>query len=252
MDRRHLLTALGGLALCPICTVTARSAEGAKWSFAEGPIGPSKWGELDPAYKACSIGTQQSPINIASPIKAQLPPLKIDWGKTTNTIANTGQTIQVNIGEGSTLTLGKDSYKLLQFHFHRPSEHRIDGKSFPMEAHFVHATPSGSLAVIGVMMTEGKSNAVFKSLIATMPAKQGPAVKADLAINPLGLLPSNRIYYRYHGSLTTPPCSETVEWIVLTDPVQVAATDIAGFAKLYAMNGRPLQPLNRRMLLRLE
>ncbi len=248
MDRRHALKALGGLALCPICASTGFAAEGAKWEF-EGPHGPDKWGDLDPAYKICSAGTQQSPIDITGPIKAQLPPLKIAWGKTANTIANTGHTIQVNIGDGSTLTLNKNTYKLVQFHFHRPSEHLIGGKSFPMEVHFVHAAPSGALAVIGVMMTAGKPNPVFSKLIATMPAHEGPAVKADPAINPMGLLPADRDYYRYHGSLTTPPCSETVEWLLLTDPIQVTAADIAGFAKLYAMNARPVQKVNRRTLL---
>lgn len=251
MDRRHALKALSGLALCPVCAVAARAAEGAHWGFSA-PTGPDKWGELDPAYKVCSTGTQQSPVDITGPIKAQLPRLKIAWGKTSNTLVNNGHTIQVNVGSGGSLTVGKDSYKLVQFHFHRPSEHRIAGKSFPMEAHFVHAAPSGALAVIGVMLAEGKSNPVFHKIIATMPAQEGPAIAADPAINPAGLLPAGRDYYRYQGSLTTPPCSETVEWLLLTDSVQVAAADIAGFGKLYAMNARPVQALNRRTLLRLD
>lgn len=251
MDRRYALKTLAGLALCPICASAGLAAEGHGWSYT-GATGPDKWGELDAANKVCSAGTQQSPINISSAIRAQLPPLRINWGNTADTIVNNGHTIQCNIAEGSTLMLAKDTYRLLQFHFHRPSEHKIDGKSFPMEVHFVHAAPSGALAVVGVMMAVGKPNAVFRKIVSTMPGHEGPAVKADSAINPKGLLPFGRNYYRYYGSLTTPPCSETVEWLVLTNPIQVAEADVAAFAKLYEMNARPVQQVNRRTLLRFD
>jgi carbonic anhydrase len=248
MDRRNILKALAGLAICPVCTTTGFAAEGAHWSY-EGSGGPAKWGDLDDANKACSLGSQQSPINIGPTIKSQLPALKLSWDKTADTIVNNGHTIQLNFAEGSTLKLGGTSYKLLQVHFHHPSEHLIGGKSFPMEAHFVHRADSGALAVVGVMFTEGKPNATFSKIVATMPAKEGPAVKAVAAINPNGLLPAKLGYYRYSGSLTTPPCSEVVEWLVLTDPIQVAAADVAGFAKLYPMNARPAQKDNRRYVL---
>ena len=126
----------------------------------------------------------------------------------------------------------------------------IGGKSFPMEAHFVHRHASGALAVVGVLMATGKPNPVFSKVIATMPPHEGEPVKADPAINPNGLLPAGRNYYRYPGSLTTPPCAETVEWLLLTDPIQVADADVAGFGKLYAMNARPVQKANRRAVLR--
>ncbi len=187
MDRRNLLKALAGLAVCPVCTTTGFAAEGAHWSY-EGAGGPAKWGDLDAANKACSLGSQQSPIDIGPTIKSQLPALKLSWGKTADTIVNNGHTIQLNFAEGSTLKLGDTTYKLLQVHFHRPSEHLIGGKSFPMEAHFVHRADSGGLAVVGVMFSEGKPNATFGKIVATMPAKEGPAVKADAAINPNGLL----------------------------------------------------------------
>jgi carbonic anhydrase len=248
MDRRNLLKALAGLAGCPVCTTVGFAAEGAHWSY-DGTGGPAKWGDLDAANQACSLGSQQSPIDIGPTIKSQLPALKLSWGKTADTIVNNGHTIQLNFAEGSTLKLGDTSYKLLQVHFHRPSEHLIGGKSFPMEAHFVHRADSGGLAVVGVMFSEGKPNATFGKIIATMPAKEGPAVKADSAINPNELLPAKLGYYRYPGSLTTPPCSEVVEWLVLTDPIQVAATDVASFAKLYPMNARPAQRDNRRYVL---
>src|SRR5207248_11192106 len=156
----------------------------------------------------------------------------------------------VNFAEGSTLTTAGGSHKLVQFHFHRPSEHLIGGKSFPMEVHFVHANPSGGLAVVGVLIAGGRANPVFNKVVTTMPEAEGPAVKADPAINPNGLLPARRSYYRYAGSLTTPPCSETVDWHLLTDPIQVAEADITRFAKLYPMNARPAQKVSRRFVLR--
>ena len=126
----------------------------------------------------------------------------------------------------------------------------IGGKSFPMEVHFVHQAASGALGVIGVMMATGKANATFNKVVATMPDKAGPAVKADAAINPNALLPARLAYYSYAGSLTTPSCAESVAWMVVNDPIQVAEADVAAFAKLYAMNARPVQKLNRRFVLR--
>jgi carbonic anhydrase len=249
MHRRGFLKGLSGLALCPICAATGLAAEGPHWSY-EGANGPSNWGGLDAASRTCAAGSQQSPIDITSTIRAQLPPLKLAWSNNADTIVNNGHTIQANFAAGNTLTLGKESYRLAQFHFHRPSEHLIGGKSFPMEVHFVHLNDAGAAAVVGVLMTTGRANATFSKFVAAMPAKEGPAVKADHAIDPNGLLPANRSYYRYPGSLTTPPCAEVVEWLLLTTPIAVAEADIAAFAKLYAMNARPVQKANRRDVLR--
>jgi carbonic anhydrase len=248
MNRRDALKAFAGLALCPLCR-PAFADEGAHWSY-EGGSGPAKWGDLDAANKVCTIGLQQSPIDIVGPVKSQLPPLKISWAKSADTIVNNGHTIQLNFAEGSWLTLGDKKYQLLQVHFHRPSEHMVAGKSFPLEAHFVHRADSGSgLAVVGVLMSTGKPNAAFARVAATMPAKEGPPVKADPTFNPNAMLPKKLSYYRYPGSLTTPPCSETVEWLLLTNAVTVAEADVAAFAKLYPMNARPVQRDNRRYVL---
>ncbi|TWB06688.1 carbonic anhydrase [Bradyrhizobium stylosanthis] len=248
MNRRHALKALAGLALCPLCK-PAFAAEGVHWGY-EGTAGPGKWGDLDAGNKACAVGLQQSPIDIEATVKSQLPALRLNWGRNADTIVNNGHTIQLNFAEGSTLLLGDVKYKLLQVHFHRPSEHMIGGKNFPMEAHFVHRNDAGGLAVVGVLMAEGKPNPAFGKIIKTMPAAEGPAVKADASIDPLSLLPPKLGYYRYSGSLTTPPCSEVVEWLLLTDPIQVSAGDVAAFAKLYPMNARPVQKDNRRYVLR--
>jgi len=248
MERRQVLKAIAGLALCPLCAPRGFAA-GPHWTY-EGHDGPDKWAELDPANAVCSAGAQQSPIDIQGSIRAQLAPLKMSWAKRADTIVNNGHTIQVNFAEGSTLSAPGGSYKLLQFHFHRPSEHLIGGKSFPMEVHFVHANPTDGLAVVGVLMASGKANATFNKIVSTMPESEGPPVRADAAIDPNGFLPAKVSYYRYSGSLTTPPCSETVDWLLLTDPIQVADADIARFAKLYPMNARPVQKTSRRFVLR--
>lgn len=249
MHRRRALTLLAGFALCPLCGPTGFAAEGPHWSY-EGATGPDKWGELDAASKACSAGSQQSPIDIGETIPARLSPLHIAWKKSADTIVNNGHTIQVNFAAGSTLAAGKQNYTLLQFHFHRPSEHLIGGKSFPMEAHFVHRNAAGNLAVIGVLMATGRANPVFDKIVVTMPKSEGPPVKADAAIDPNRLLPPRRGYYRYAGSLTTPQCNEIVDWLLLAEPIQVAAKDVDAFAKLYPMNARPAQKINRRFVLR--
>jgi carbonic anhydrase len=248
MNRRHALKALAGLALCPICASAGFAAEDAHWSY-EGATGPGHWGDLDSASQVCAAGSQQSPIDIRASVKAQLPPLKTAWAKNADAIVNNGHTIQLNFEQGSTLTVGKDSYALLQFHFHHPSEHLIGGKSFPMEVHFVHRNFAGNLAVVGALMIAGRSNAAFGKIVTTMPASEGAPVKAVSGIDPNKLLPALLGYYRYAGSLTTPPCSEVVEWILLREPIQVAKVDIDTFAKLYPMNARPAQKDNRRFVL---
>lgn len=248
MNRRHALKALAGLALCPLCASAGFAAEGAHWSY-EGATGPDHWGDVDAASKVCSAGSQQSPVDIRGAIKSQLPPLQIALSKKADTIVNNGHTIQLNFEKGSALKVGQDSYTLLQYHFHHPSEHLIAGKNFPMEVHFVHRNAAGGLAVVGALMTAGKPNAAFGKIVATMPAHQGDPVKADAAIDANKLLPARLGYYLYSGSLTTPPCSEVVNWMLLRDPIQVAQADIAAFGKLFPMNARPVQKDNRRFVL---
>jgi carbonic anhydrase len=197
----------------------------------------------------CSTGSQESPVDVIDPIVARLQPLKIRWPTRPDTIVNNGHTIQLNFARGDTLNVGDRSHALTQFHFHHPSEHLVGGKAFAMEAHFVHASEGGGLAVVGVLIAPGKPNPVFNKIVSTMPAEEGPPVAADRAIDPNRLLPPGRAYYRYEGSLTTPPCSETVDWFVFAEKLEVAEADIARFAKLYPMNARPVQKRDRRFIL---
>ncbi len=249
MHRRGALKALAGLALCPVCAKIGFAAEGARWSY-EGVTGPCHWGDLDEAYRVCSVGSEQSPIAIDGTIEARLPPLEIAWARQTDTIVNDGHTIKLNFRDGGTLNVGSESYTLVEFHFHHPCEHLIGGKIYPMEAHFVHRNAAGSYGVIGVLIAAGKPNPVFAKVAATMPQAEGPPVRADPGIDPNGLLPSKLGYYRYAGSLTTPGCGEPVAWMLAADPIEVAEADVAAFAKLYPMNARPVQKLYRRFVLR--
>jgi carbonic anhydrase len=248
MHRRQALKFFAGLALCPLCAANSFGAESHHWTYG-GETGPDKWGSLDAANAMCSTGSQESPVDIVGTIGARLPPLNIRWPTRPDTIVNNGHTIQLNFAKGDTLKVGEQSYALTQFHFHHPSEHLVGGKAFAMEAHFVHAAEGGAIAVIGVLISPGKSNTVFNKIVSTMPAEEGPPVEADHAIDPNRLLPAGRAYYRYEGSLTTPPCSETVDWFVLAEKLEVAEADIDRFAKLYPMNARPVQKRDRRFIL---
>jgi carbonic anhydrase len=248
MHRRQALKLFAGLALCPLCAPRGFAAD-EHWSY-EGSTGPDKWGDLDPANRVCAVGSQQSPLDIDQSIRAQLAPLRMAWAKRADTIVNNGHTIQLNVAPGGTLTVGKDDYTLLQFHFHHPSEHTIAGKASPMEVHFVHRNSAGALAVVGAMMIAGRPNPTFNKIVKAMPGHEGDPVKLSAAINPnLLLLPPQHGYYRYAGSLTTPPCSETVTWLLLHQPIPVAKSDIDAFAKLFPMNARPVQKDNRRFVL---
>ena len=249
MNRRRALRALAGLALCPVCARMALAA-GAQWSY-HGADGPAHWGNIDAASKVCTVGTQQSPIDIEHPVKAQLPPIKIAWHDRCETIVNNGHTIQLDVVPGSTISIGNnnDTFTLVQFHFHHPSEHTFAGKGFAMEAHFVHQNDDGALAVLGGKIKPGSTNAVFTKSDETMPKEAGPPVQADPKIDPHALLPSERGYYRYEGSLTTPPCSEVVSWLLLREPISAAQADIDAFAKVFPMNARPVQDEHRRFVL---
>jgi len=226
------------------------AAEGAHWSY-EGETGPEAWASLDPANKACAEGVQQSPIDLTAAIKGDLSEVKPHWSPSADWVAvNNGHTIQANLAEGSDagyVEVEGKRYNLVQFHFHHPSEHAVDATHTDMEVHLVHKAEDGSLAVIGVMLTGGGQPGLTDALFHAAPSAEGEAPAGVL--DPSTLLPVGGHFYRYHGSLTTPPCSEVVTWTVMTDKVAVSDTAIAGFSSVFPNDARPLQPLNRRFLL---
>ncbi|MGX5800699.1 carbonic anhydrase [Bradyrhizobium sp. Arg314] len=246
MERRDFIKGLTLLGLCPLCAKSGFAAEGAHWTY-EGETGPTHWGDLGGDNAACSVGSQQSPLDITGAIKADLPAIVTNWKKG-GEIVNNGHTIQINMPAGSKLSRGDRTYELVQFHFHAPSEHRVAGKSFPMEVHFVHKAESGTLGVLAVFFQPGAANATFAALAAAFPAKEGDKTPAR-DVDPSGILPKTLSYWAYEGSLTTPPCSENVDWMVAMEPIEVAAADIARFTALYAMNARPVLTANRRYIL---
>ena len=245
MDRRQFLTSL---LACPVCAATASAADGPHWEY-EGDHGAAKWGDMDSKFKACSVGAEQSPIDLTDAIRASGDHIGLSWKAEAFEVVNNGHTIQLNAKAGGTLTIGARKYELKQFHFHTPSEHAFGGKRTAMEVHFVHATPEGRLAVIGVLMVGGGKSSAFSTIMANAPKKEGAATLKD-KMSPEAFLPKSREYFRYEGSLTTPPCSEVVDWNVFSKTISVADADIAAFQALFPMNARPLQPLNRRFLLR--
>lgn len=247
MERRNFIKSFIALGACPICAQAARAA-GTHWGY-EGQEGPEHWGDLDKNYFACTGGTQQSPVDIADAVRADIPNIAIDWHKGGGTMVNNGHTIQINMPEGSTLRRGDRVYELLQFHFHAPSEHHVNGKTFPMEVHFVHKdTRSDALGVLGAFLVPGRTNASFAGLAAAFPSTTGKEIAVD-DVDPNGLLPASLGYWTYEGSLTTPPCTENVDWMVAMQPVEVDEADIKRFTKLYPMNARPVRSLDRRFIL---
>ncbi len=216
-----------------------------------GASGPSHWGGMSEHWRACSAGVNQSPVDLADYIEAELPPLDIRYTPQGREVLNTGHAIQVNVGPGSTLGIDGRVFKLLQFHFHAPSEHHLDGRDFPMEAHLVHQDASGVLAVLGVLFEEGTANDPLDLIIASLPG--GPDERRPLGsqITPAALLPAERDYIRYNGSLTTPPCSEGVRWLLMKRRLTASRQQIDAFSRALGFaNNRPTQPVNARPLLR--
>ena len=226
------------------------SAQAAVEFCYEGECGPEHWADLSPYYHQCRDGLKQSPINVYRSKTSSSPILKTNYKATPLTIVNNGHTVQVNYATGSTLTVGTKKYRLLQFHFHTPSEHLKDGRSYPLEGHLVHIDDFGGLAVLGVFLKEGDTtNAFLKPIFDNLPKTEGEVkTVSGVNVNVTGLLPRDREYYGYSGSLTTPPCSEGVSWMVLENTVTVSKAQLEQFRAIFHGNARPEQPLNGRTI----
>jgi len=227
----------------------AQEHAGPHWSYG-GSTGPDRWGDLDKAFGACKVGHKQSPIDIRAPKPADLPPLQFAYQRTPLHIVNNGHAIQINYAPGSFLTVGDTRYQLTQFHFHHPSEERINGKNSEMVAHLVHLAPNGHIAVVAVLLDAGAANPVIASLWQHLPTQEGPEQKIDaVQVDATGLLPKDHGYYTYAGSLTTPPCTENVTWFVLKTPERISQSQADAFGKIYPHDERPIQPLYGREVL---
>jgi carbonic anhydrase len=217
------------------------------WEYT-GKTGAEHWGDLQSDFATCKLGKEQSPIDIQTTQKAKLPAIGFAYTAGPAEVVNNGHTVQVNLKSGGTVQLESGSYQLLQFHFHTPSEEKINGKAYPLVAHFVHRNAAGQLAVVGVLFQEGRENAALAPVFAAMPTQANKTAALAADFQPAAVLPQEQGYYAFIGSLTTPPCSEGVRWQVLKQPVEVSKAQLAAFQKLYPMNARPVQALGSRVV----
>ena len=247
MKRKSIVASLVFALLLPASTAIA--AGHVSWGYT-GKGGPEYWGTLDPKFAVCSAGKNQSPINLTGMIEADLTPMTVRYQPGGHEILNNGHTIQVNYVQGNTLTLDSHEFELKQFHFHSPSENTIEGESYPLEAHFVHADKNGNLAVVALMFKIGGNNDELEKAWKQMPGKADQKNALSQNVDAAALLPGNRDYYRFNGSLTTPPCSEGVRWLVLKDMATVSKEQVKTFSDvMHHPNNRPVQPVNARTIL---
>ena len=222
----------------------------ARWDY-YGKTGPLGWGKLDPAYKTCSEGKEQSPIDIrGAHLNKALPPIEFHYRAASVDLENTGNTVEVFVKPGSYIVVNGVRYDLQRFHFHHPSEEAVNGRLTDMSLHLVHKTADGKLAVIAVRLSEerGDANAILATLWEHLPTTAGATDKVTDMVNPGGLLPVDRGYWTYEGSLTTPPCTEGVRWFVFEQPLSISRAQLQAFARLYKINSRPLQDTHGRRI----
>jgi len=228
---------------------TSRAPHGpAHWSYS-GVVGPQAWGGLRPEFSMCGNGQRQSPIDIREGIAVDLEPVQFNYQASAFTVVDNGHTVQVNLAQGNFIDIGGRRYELQQFHFHRPSEERIDGRHYDLSVHLVHKDSSGQLAVVGVLMGKGGTHAVLQTVWNNLPLEKHQEQRARVLLDPTQLLPPDRRYFTYMGSLTTPPCSEGVRWVVMRQAVAAAPEQIDIFSRLYPMNARPVQNASGRRIL---
>ena len=231
----------------PAAAPKPEHAHAAHWSY-EGEGGPASWGAMKPEFAKCASGTRQSPIDIREGIKVQLDLVPFDYKPSAFRVIDNGHTVQVNVAPGNSIEVMGRRYELAQFHFHRPSEERIDGRQFDRVVHLVHKDPEGRLAVVAVLLERGSAQPVVQKIWNNLPLEKGEEVPARDTLDLGALLPSERSYFTYMGSLTTPPCSEGVLWMVMKQPVTISPEQIGIFARLYPMNARPIQSAAGRLI----
>lgn len=232
------------------CATMAAAQSTAYWDYA-GKTGPLRWGNLDPAYKACSKGREQSPVDIHhAHLNKALQPIEFHYMAGPVTVENDGHTIVVHVRPGSYIVANGVRYDLVQFHFHNPSEEAVKGNLSDMDIHFVHKSADGKLAEIAVRLSEARNfpNATLAMLWPHLPAKPGTTEQVSAMVNPSGLLPADRSYWTYMGSLTTPPCTEGVRWFVFQSELSISRRQLDTFAEIYKMNTRPVQDLSGRRI----
>jgi carbonic anhydrase len=224
--------------------------EETRWGY-DGEFGPQAWSRLRPEYGQCATGTRQSPIHIQDGNTLQGPaePLQFHYQPSSAMVVNTGRTIQVDVVGDNTLTVRGSTYKLTNIQFHHPSEERINDRAYTMAAHLIHRNIDGQIAIVAVLMDPGQPNTLINKVWTYMPLDVGDRVRMPAGLLDLNeVLPQDQRYYQFIGSLTAPPCSENVLWMVLKQPIQISPEQLRLFAQLYPRNARPVQPLNGRVV----
>jgi len=219
-----------------------------RWSYS-GADGPDHWGDLDPSFATCKTGKLQSPVDIKEAKPADLHALRFDYKLSPLKIIDNGHTIRINVEPGSSVIVDGKSYPLVQFHFHHPSEEEIEGRKSDMVVHLVHQLPEGGTVVVAILLKSGNENPLIRDLWSHLPKETNKEVEfKKVVINAADFLPADQNYYTFEGSLTIPPCNEGVKWFVLKSPVELSASQIAKFARMYPDNARPIQPTNGRAI----
>ena len=239
-----------GIAVSLTSGYSIARADAPHWSY-YGETGPNHWGELSAEFATCKSGQAQSPVNIGRQTIGMLPPLQVHYRSSPIFVVNTGHSIKIEVPQGSHLTVDGKDYELKQFHFHTPSEHASSGRQLAMEIHFVHESRDGELAILAVLArTTYRPHPTLNRIWEFLPHQAGETnIPARLRINPVSLIPANRDYATYLGSLTTPPCTEGVRWFVLQTPLRVSRAQVEKLALgIIGDNARPVQPLNGRTI----
>ena len=222
-------------------------ANGTHWTY-EGELGPANWGRINADWAKCGTGNRQSPIDIRDGMKVELEQIAFDYHPSSFNVTDNGKTVQVMVGGGNFITVGNRMYELIQFHFHRPSEERINGKGYEMVVHLVHKDAEGRIAMLALLLERGKPQPVIQTVWNNLPLEKYDTAAPSTVLDPMDLLPGRRDYYTFMGSMTTPPCQEGVLWIVMKEPVQASPQQMALFSRLYPLNARPVQPSAGRII----
>jgi carbonic anhydrase len=217
------------------------------WAY-EGENGPAYWGKINPAWAKCGDGSRQSPIDIRDGMKVELEQITFDYHPSSFNVTDNGKTVQVMVGGGNFITVNNRMYELIQFHFHRPSEERINGKGYEMVVHLVHKDGEGRIAMLALLLERGKPQPVIQTVWNNLPLEKLETMAPSVVLDPMELLPARRDYFTFMGSMTTPPCQEGVLWLVMKEPVQASPAQMALFSRLYPLNARPIQPSSGRII----
>jgi carbonic anhydrase len=246
-DARRKQEAQVAVAAAAVATLAAAPKRGTVWSY-EGELGPANWSKINDGWAKCGTGNRQSPIDLRDGIKVNLEQIGFDYHPSSFNEVNNGHTIQVTVGSGNFITVGNQTYELEQFHFHRPSEERVNGKGTEMVMHLVHKSAEGKVAVVAVLLERGQPHNLMQTIWDNLPLEKHEVVAPSIVIDPMDALPEKREYFTYMGSLTEPPCTEGVLWLVFKQPRQASPAQMALFSRLYPLNARPIQSTAGRMI----